>query len=796
MKKKLLIFVFLLVFGLGAVFTAIPSFVAFAETTENFIIRGYGDSISAGYGLADVEKSYPSVFSQDYISAFQGEFQAKGVSGDTTSDLLEDLTPYINGTAEDMAEFENTDIVTLCIGGNNVLGPAMASISEYMSETLSDADYRVLLEAGVTQFKTEFPQILEAFEGKKVLVMTIYNPFKHTSLFDMKIDSSLAIMGNYVNTVLSTYETQFQKMLATTMEYLTQINNEIRSYAGDDVTVVDIWNLFDGFTKQEYLNYINADLSLVTIAMSDITGGTLMTKISANCDPHPTEAGHAVIAQEHSDNFKYFNLSANKDFSQLKNATDSITFTVNTIESGNYTYKLYKENSLGKTLLGQQSTKTFEIEAQSINGQGTIYFEVYEGSELISTSNSLSYSVSLNTFSISTTSTLSGIKDKGENITLNLNATSTENYTFKLMKDIAGRKTVLAQGTQVEFAVKVDDLVGTGKLYVEVYSNNLLVFTTNKLDFNITLNSFELSSSIPLSNIIFDIVDTVDFTITAKNGEGYSYKLYKQTTTKNLLAEGDNTRFTVDGQNLLGNGTVYVEVYKNSNKIYTSNSISFSASMNDFEIGSDDKLYGVVAGDKVISVEVTSSKNDSYTYKLYKIIDTTESFVKDIEGAGQLFVKIYKGQNLVGTTSSLSYDFTIGVFKLASPTDLETVEGEEEIIEINVNSSAIPQPQYKLIKETGSTKTTMQTNATGLFSVRAKELAGQSRLYVEVYSEGELVATTNTLFFDFDFDAESSKGDTSKFDNLLLIGSIVLAGILAFVGVVAVMVRLSKRNSF
>lgn len=798
---------FLIVFGLGAIFTANPGLIASAEVAESFIIRGYGDSISAGYGLADTNDSYPAVFAESYTTALDGEYQAKGVSGDTTSDLLADLTPYINGTADDMDEFNNTDIVTLCIGANNVLGPAMANLGSYMSGTLSDADYRLLLEAGVAQFKADFPQIIDAFEGKKVLVMTVYNPYKYTSLYDMKLDASLSAMGSYVNTILASYETQFQAMLSTTMEYLTQINSEIKSYASADVTVIDIWTLFDGFTEDQYLEYINADLSQVTVTSSDLSGDALMTKISAACDPHPTAEGHAVIAQEHSDNFKYFELSVNKDFSELKNATDKVTFTVSTIETATYNYKLYKKNDAGKTLLGQGSSKTFEIEAQSISGTGTIYVEIYENSTLVATSNSLSYNVSLNTFSISTSSSLSGIKDAGETVTIDLQASSTENYTFKLIKDISGQKTTIAEGTDVQFVVKVDDIAGTGKLYVEVYSNGSYVLTTNKLDFSVTLNAFEIASSIPLENVIFDITDTVTFTITAKDYTGYSYKLYKETTEKTRLAEGTETTFVLAGDKLVGEGNIYVEVYKNSNKLYSSNSIAFSGEMNEFKISSTDKLYGIVDGDKVVSVSVTSSKTESYTYKLYKKSNSTTSLVREstssnistivenIAGTGELFVEVYKDQTLVGTTASLSYDFIIGVFSLSSPTDLETIDSEDKTIEINVNSSTVPDPEYKLIKEVGSIKTTMQSNATGLFTVKAKDIAGQSRVYVEVYSEGELVATTNTIFFDIDFSSQS-QSETSTFDNTILIASIVLVAIVAVVGFVAVMVRLSKRNSF
>lgn len=88
-------------------------------SSDTLAIRAYGDSIAYGYGLSDLSEAYPNVFANHYQKLTSVDFSSHAVSGDTTSDLLEILQPYINKTAEDMESFNNTDIIVLCIGANN-----------------------------------------------------------------------------------------------------------------------------------------------------------------------------------------------------------------------------------------------------------------------------------------------------------------------------------------------------------------------------------------------------------------------------------------------------------------------------------------------------------------------------------------------------------------------------------------------------------------------------------------------------------------------------------------------------
>ena len=397
MRKGLLAVLFFIMLMYAAYFQPKMEDVK-AVSNNELVIMAYGDSISYGETLSDLTKAYPAVFAQKYVENFNARFYARGVSGDTTSDLLEDLQPYVDGTAFDMETFEDADVITLCIGANNVLGPALNNISGFLTGSVSEDQYQSILDAGVEQFKQDYPQILSAFEGKKVIVMTVYNPYKYLSLSDVSISSSISSYESMIRNALSSYDVQFQTMLNMSMESLQIINSEIRNSSSDEVFVVDIWEMFEGFSKDQYLEYINSDISKLTITMADIGAimqnnlSSFMGRVTSTCDPHPTEAGHAVIAQKSQENFNLFSLSANKNLSGL-NKSDIITFSVNPIVQGNYTYKCYKEIGASKELIFETNNNSFEIQASEIEGFGKIFVEVCNESQQTEKTNQLTFNL-------------------------------------------------------------------------------------------------------------------------------------------------------------------------------------------------------------------------------------------------------------------------------------------------------------------------------------------------------------------------------------------------------------------
>lgn len=395
MKKFIFAF---LAFILTLIVIPTHAITANATNENNLIIRAYGDSISYGETLANLNDAYPAVFSEKYVNSFNAEFIAKGVSGDTSSDLLEDLEPYKNNTATDMQNFIDTDIITLCIGANNILGSSLSNLTSFLTGSISEAQMQALLDAGVNQFKEDYPQILEIFENKQIVVMTIYNPYKYLSLTDIQIDSSVsADNAALINSLILSYETKLQKLITMSINSLQIINDEIRASESNNICVVDIYNLFNTFTENEYLSYINADISKVTITNSDIEQllnfniSGVMSKISNSCDPHPTKEGHAKIAEKHNSDFKGFNIST----SSLENVNkaQNITLTIDSVFNYEFVYKIFKEKDSNIELLATTSANTIEIAAEELEGKNKLFIEVYKDNTLFETTNKITTNV-------------------------------------------------------------------------------------------------------------------------------------------------------------------------------------------------------------------------------------------------------------------------------------------------------------------------------------------------------------------------------------------------------------------
>lgn len=408
MKKHKFIFI-VLIFIFCMINTNFSSEI-FADTIDTSInIRAYGDSISAGYGLEDYENyntnktsaitkdCYAEVFSNDLINIFGGNVKGFGVSGNNSTDLVDLLQPYNDNTATDMQEFEDTDIIALCIGANNVLGTATNNIQNYILGQITNAQYRELLQHGVDSFKVDYLKILQTFEGKKIVVMTVYNPYKYTSFLDVTVNVEDDTTSSLINTTLYAIDEMFQEMLSTTMEYLQMINEEIRNSASENICVVDVWNLFENFSEEEYKQYINSDISKVEISnfdISNIAGSINLDDLSKNCDPHPTKAGHNVIAQEHIKTFKYISIKTQSNLTNITEKNVSINIIVQNPNNEQYVYKLYKDSGT-KILLAENSTGEFFVVSNDINGTGNLFVEVYKDSQKIYTTNSLSYGVNI-----------------------------------------------------------------------------------------------------------------------------------------------------------------------------------------------------------------------------------------------------------------------------------------------------------------------------------------------------------------------------------------------------------------
>ncbi len=238
-----------------------------------------GDSIAFGYGLSSPETERYSALLDTYIDALPGyeaESYNYGINGQTSSELLAALT---NDPAF-APELTGADIVTVSIGANNVLSPAISMFMQYAINSLIEdaaqqrAANKLLYDAfnkeaaaGVAMFAEDLPRIIAAIKARapeaKIFFETIYNPYNNVSL---KLPVGDAVMD--LN--------EASDELVGKLNAIITANADALGY-----TVADVYTALENET-----GVVNAE--------SFTEGGGILNY--AALDPHPTAKGHAIIA--------------------------------------------------------------------------------------------------------------------------------------------------------------------------------------------------------------------------------------------------------------------------------------------------------------------------------------------------------------------------------------------------------------------------------------------------------------------------------------------------------------------
>jgi len=118
--------------ALMVIASGIVAAVVLNNRSTAHIYIALGDSVSSGYGLTGYPEApqggHASLFFEKLEQAgYVDEYHNFATSGFTTTDLLEQLN---NMSSEEIHLFRNARIVTINIGGNNVLTPFLAYLSD------------------------------------------------------------------------------------------------------------------------------------------------------------------------------------------------------------------------------------------------------------------------------------------------------------------------------------------------------------------------------------------------------------------------------------------------------------------------------------------------------------------------------------------------------------------------------------------------------------------------------------------------------------------------------------------
>ncbi|MGC7870150.1 cell wall-binding repeat-containing protein [Desulfosporosinus sp. SYSU MS00001] len=244
-----------------------------AYTAQTFL--SLGDSIAYGMSAAP-GSDYTHLFYNHLLTdpaSNQLALNNLAVSGDKSSDLLQRLLT----NAQYRASVGNAKVITLSIGGDNLLSPVIASVctafgvnpvnnpnlmtqlaaamaanpnkDAILASLANSPALTQALQAGVTQFGTDFPQIMTAVKTlspqAQIYVLNLYNPFSEQDPLYSVFDPLIRGINQAIN------------------------NNAMAGYK-----VADVYTKFR--TTPGAVNFNLATLQL---------------------DPHPTTVGHAAIYQ-------------------------------------------------------------------------------------------------------------------------------------------------------------------------------------------------------------------------------------------------------------------------------------------------------------------------------------------------------------------------------------------------------------------------------------------------------------------------------------------------------------------
>ena len=228
--------------------------------TADDVVVFFGDSIAAGYGLADVENErYSSLIAAEYGC----EVYNYAVSGDDGADLLALLA---EGNCE---KLKDATVIVLSIGANNVLHAAETLIPYFESlqngtaeGTLDVTDVMNEVAAGIDRFKTELPRIIASLRAvnpdAQIIFQTVYNPYRDYTEFKVEQNG---------------FQLSFAAVSASSV---ISLNDVIEDGAEENGYIVcEIYTPF----KEYEGNLINA--------LPD----------GSNVDPHPNKEGHKLLAE-------------------------------------------------------------------------------------------------------------------------------------------------------------------------------------------------------------------------------------------------------------------------------------------------------------------------------------------------------------------------------------------------------------------------------------------------------------------------------------------------------------------
>jgi lysophospholipase L1-like esterase len=265
-------------YGLGYDNYGVTAFECVKSVEAQNVYTALGDSISFGLS-ASQGNGYVNLL-HNYLTSTEKFSNEKlnnlSKPGDTSSDLLAKLKT--DATIRESVKMSN--IITISIGGNNILSPLIQAILvaykvnpadpnfqknlaiaiatdpnaiETIKNLLTSEQLMTALKLGTAQFMADSQAIIQEIKllspKAEIYVSTLYNPFNPKDPVFNLVDPSIKA----VNSMFSTPNPLFK--------------------------VADVYTLFNQYAGDKPLTNLNF--------------------LTGNIDPHPTDEGHKLILQAH-----------------------------------------------------------------------------------------------------------------------------------------------------------------------------------------------------------------------------------------------------------------------------------------------------------------------------------------------------------------------------------------------------------------------------------------------------------------------------------------------------------------
>ncbi len=290
------------------VFTLIPisAVHVHAAESESITYLALGDSISTGYGLGNPTADG---FTYRLASATGYTLINKAVDGNTSADILDQLNNSQNAKFVSSAELAEADVITVTVGGNDLMALLYEKTAEQTADTtdtaadiptklqngdyealvaainlltesremyiVNDEDFPIAIDGIIANLNAIITKIRSVNSHAEIVVATQYNPYVE---FENAVLAILPLSAVYKGMEAG----------------VNALNEAIVDNAAGKYTVSNVKEAFDGYTGTEDLYN----------AQPPAGGATAI-----NVDFHPTAAGHKLLADTLAATFESLDIS-------------------------------------------------------------------------------------------------------------------------------------------------------------------------------------------------------------------------------------------------------------------------------------------------------------------------------------------------------------------------------------------------------------------------------------------------------------------------------------------------------